>query len=492
MYYHCKINNYRYIFYINYYQDKKHIYNNDPEYFGPSFSVVKFYDIVTAIKQQFVAPLRLFIHDYQSLTNVTNSSSVRKIMSMIKDVYDNPLYEYKPKKILLFCRNVESIERTVVNLKREYNNWKIFQLHYAMKHKDKYKQLTGFRKYKGKCIIVNCKMITDGIDERTIDGIAYVDPKYKKTDIIQSLSRPRSFDNKKVAYCFIPVQNDNDPEFETLFRVLDQLRNQNDPTVTKLLKSVCKRKPGMSASGKQIDDIIEDVSIDSNIKAVLYQHIKNKFKRVNTFNEAILKVLSDLVPRTSKQIWNEIKNSDLLQTDEETEEMCILTCIDMWKNRKINRYTNNYHEPEYYIVKRVHECHITLKKFLQEMNEQDVTTEQEYLQYIDNNPTKNYPDNPRDWEGQFSDFEWKDLFKPSETKWYELEQCKSVIAEILEDENNLKTMKEKRGVNHMMAFLHEIDPLIPNTVEDACIRYGLKKIIELNSSLRPLSRRAKR
>jgi predicted helicase len=86
-------------------------------------------------------------------------------------------------------------------------------------------------------------MVTDGINIKELDTVVFVDPRYNKADIIQIISRPRSYREdiqNKMTYLLIPQDcNENDDDkFKTVMTIIEELHINNDPSFVKFVTDV--------------------------------------------------------------------------------------------------------------------------------------------------------------------------------------------------------------------------------------------------------------
>ena len=90
-------------------------------------------------------------------------------------------------------------------------------------------------------------MVTDGINIPSLDTVVFIDPRYNKADLIQIISRPRSYcadKPNKIAYILIPQiydfanQGVDDDGFETVINIIEELHINNDPTVVKYVRAI--------------------------------------------------------------------------------------------------------------------------------------------------------------------------------------------------------------------------------------------------------------
>ena len=472
--------------YGNYITHKKSIFMNDKKYFG-SNNKVMFNNISEAIEQKFMTDMKVIVGEYKSLLNHESiDDPLNKIMSIIKDIEENETLSYKPKKLLMFCNSKNRVDMIYNKLKGNKElDWVVYKLHSGMNDREKIKQMSEFTDNKNKCIMVNCQMISDGINIPSIDSVAFVDPRYNKENVVQIIFRPRTYMTgvEKMAYCIIPITDQEKQEkFDTFFQILDELCNKGDPSAIafKSFNSDSKKSLGNNLV-KEIPGII----IDANLKAALYDYSQRRDKTLDTILDAIYKVLNDYIPRPVVEICKSVQN---LMPESSTEE-CKSELKKMFENKTLGYCKDT---DEYYLVKKFKNCNMSLLAFLKNMQEEGITNEQEYLSYIAENPWKEYPDDPVDWGGKYVGFRWIDLYEIDDSiEYYDFEECKNIIEDLLSDSDNLDKLTACKSNNQKMQFLHGINSSIPPTVNAAESRYG-KKIYELSCYVRSVGYTRKR
>jgi len=87
-------------------------------------------------------------------------------------------------------------------------------------------------------LVSNARCLSEGVDVRALDGVAFIDPKESQVDIIQAVGRAiRKAERKKVGIIILPVyissgenaeKNLEDSAFKQVWRVLRALRSHDD------------------------------------------------------------------------------------------------------------------------------------------------------------------------------------------------------------------------------------------------------------------------
>lgn len=93
-------------------------------------------------------------------------------------------------------------------------------------------------------VVTNARCLSEGIDVRALDGVAFIDPKESQVDIIQAVGRAiRKADRKQHGIIILPVyiSSDEDEEktledssFKQVWRVLRALRSHDDQLASEL------------------------------------------------------------------------------------------------------------------------------------------------------------------------------------------------------------------------------------------------------------------
>ena len=93
-------------------------------------------------------------------------------------------------------------------------------------------------------IVTNARCLSEGIDVRALDGVAFIDPKESQVDIIQAVGRAiRKAEHKRHGVIILPVyissaEDDNtvleDSSFKQVWRVLKALRSHDDQLASEL------------------------------------------------------------------------------------------------------------------------------------------------------------------------------------------------------------------------------------------------------------------
>jgi superfamily II DNA or RNA helicase len=106
-------------------------------------------------------------------------------------------------------------------------------------------------------ILSNARCLSEGVDIPSIDGIAIIDPRKSKTDIIQMIGRAiRLSDNKEKGTIILPIfinpedsaeENLKKSNFKTVYEVINALKSHDENLAIELeeLKTSLGRRPGL-------------------------------------------------------------------------------------------------------------------------------------------------------------------------------------------------------------------------------------------------------
>ncbi len=438
-----------------YLTDELTCYNNDPRYFGPNENVISFYDVEEAMNDKFISPAKIVIADYELenleqieqemkqdlnplvITHITYKlyQRLRRSHKILKDL---STHENKPKKILAYTNNINEIEFAESYAKKYMSEYKVLSLHSLIRNNITKDIVQEFRKCKDNIILVNCRMLTDGIDIQDLDTVIFLSPKNQKQEIIQCMFRPRSYAVGKLAYIIIPqVLNSNNvddlksnEQYECILNVFRELYYLNDPYVRKLVKNRSTWGNSNANNEKKENAAFEMFICSDNVKAKLLELTNNYIvKKCATYGEAILFIMNDYIPRSFADIAQRI---ELLHI--EINERYVENGVVYYRDGKMydgddyyDGYENIYVEAEmvcnellrnglikyneeykvYYLERPIKE-RLTTDEFIKLLLKQGITTETEYRSMYCNSYNDVYHSNPI---AHYRGFKWEVLLK---------------------------------------------------------------------------------
>jgi superfamily II DNA or RNA helicase len=188
--------------------------------------------------------------------SVTDATTVASQVGLSKAIKD-----YSLQKIITFHSSIKrarlfgeaklngqsndlSFERLVQRLPKEAKTRKEFKTTHIAGDMPAWKRLIKLRKLDDMDantvgVISNCRCLGEGVDVPSLDGVAFIDPKFSEIEIIQATGRAiRKSDKKKLGTIFIPVfieKNEKDADkilassaFKPVWSVVRALRTHDD------------------------------------------------------------------------------------------------------------------------------------------------------------------------------------------------------------------------------------------------------------------------
>ena len=444
----------------NYITDNKIIYMNDPKYFGPANNIVSYNDIEDAIENKFMSPASIIVGTYETDCKQSDEYGIRRIKSikMLWELLNNKKIKYTPSKILMYANSIKSVDAMYILLKNDnrFTNMDIFQMTSNQSTNVNIKHLNSFKNSQKISILINCQMVTDGIDIQKLDTVVFIDPRYNKSDLIQIISRPRSYYVNKIAYILIPQVVDyinEDSSYDTVINIIEQLHINNDPTVVKYFKQI----------SQEDNNNISKLSIPQEYKIVIDEKIKNKIleltkerllKKPLSLPNAIIKLLSDNNPRSAKQICDEIKEVKLYR--------CREACRDLLRQGQIGRQKVN--KTHIYFNIQIQRCLLSMGEFVKHIRSMDIETESQYREMFQEYYNNDLPEFPSDI---YKNFSWSLLNNGTK---YTLDECKAAIQNL--ETHVLKLIKNKYNTDQKVnKILNHLDNMIPADIKK---EYGVE------------------
>lgn len=501
--------------YGNYKTDNKY-YMNNPDYYG--VDEYRFTDLEECIKAGFICDMKLVIKkdnfdissrfvskDYKidqeeikeseyskkavSYSKYCKRENIIKCLNTLYSLLADTSLKYKPNKVIIYCSFIKEVNEfyNALSLMKEecdiLNEFKLFKL-YSGADKGMDAALHEFTNYKGKSIMINIRMLNDGINVPDIDTILFTNPIGTKPDIIQRIFRARRTMIErpdKIAYIVIPVSayDIKDEMYDMILRVLQELIEANDPSVIMLKRKYKER--GEKTSGVKGDTEPEDIFdfglVDQEIQHSIVTDIKNLFMITN-INAAIMRAIQ-LYPMNVSEICEYINYNQLLNMVV-TFDNCNEICKGMALRSKIfyDEKTGKYYSDKDYDFD---EYEREYDKFIEIMNTNQITNETDFGAYCERVNYIGVPLNPV-WYFRKFKFSWA-VVRPIEEKVYEFDVCKDVITRLLENEEIRKQIMGINGYVKRIKFLREQDPHIPHQ-DSIKKRYKLKNMVELHKLLR--------
>jgi len=171
-------------------------------------------------------------------------------------------------------------------------------------------------------IVTNARCLSEGIDVRALDGVAFIDPKESQVDIIQAVGRAiRKAERKRHGIIILPVYISSgedeektleDSSFKQVWRVLRALRSHDD----QLASELDNLRTNLGRQGK----------VRANLPAKINVNLPTRLdaKFVEAFYLRTVKAITPLPPLTKEQIllwadahhkktgkWPKVKSGDV-------------------------------------------------------------------------------------------------------------------------------------------------------------------------------------
>jgi superfamily II DNA or RNA helicase len=459
----------------NYLFNKDFIFMNDPEYFGNSSNIINYNDIEDAIKNKFMTPASLIVGAYENDEKDSDPDNVikNKSIQMLESLLTDESLDYRPRKILMYANTISKIKSIFKSLQEStksiFQNIDLFMVTSDLNPKDNIDNIKKFKESSKIAILINCKMVTDGINIKELDTVVFVDPRYNKSDIIQIISRPRSYRDdipNKMAYLLIPHEfsSSDDSEcnnkFKTAMTIIKELHINNDPAFVKFVTDIKHR----NRKNNQVQSKFGNIIIDEKIKNKIITLTKDTLiKQYVSLSDAIIKTLTDGIPRSASQIWKSITIHNLWSSyaEKNPEASCSANCGTLFKKNKIQRQRYkipNCNNPVfmYYIIKK-HKMHISTKTFVSRLLNLKIKHSDDYYDKIRGLYTEIYVIDPIK---HYSGFNWNMLIQNTETPYDEID-LRKVIDKILAISEHKSYIEELSTPIKKLEYLNSIDKLIP-------------------------------
>jgi hypothetical protein len=149
-------------------------------------------------------------------------------------------------------------------------------------------------------IVTNARCLSEGIDVRALDGVAFIDPKESQVDIIQAVGRAiRKSEHKQHGVIILPVyigsgEDDDtvlaDSSFKQVWRVLKALRSHDD----QLASELDNLRANLGKRGKVRASLPAKITLD------LPTRVTDRF--ADAFYLRTVRAITPLPPLTEEQI----------------------------------------------------------------------------------------------------------------------------------------------------------------------------------------------
>lgn len=287
-----------------------------------------FYDFKLAIEQKFITDMKIITPICKDDTII---NAIDCVPLMLKEINDNPIYNYKPKKILVYTNTIKKIDELYEHY--EDMGYNVYRMSSNKCRVNSAKVLELFNDC-SEGILINCQKITEGVDIPDLDSIVFIDPKYVESDIIQAIFRARRYNKNqpnKIAYIIIPYYSKDDDlgNYNSIINIINKLQLYGDPYAIKYIKDTQTH-----ASELKNKLMINNITCDiSNIIDVKIYNLLNNLSAYYTTEEEIKVAIDNILHDDEKR--NQINLG-------QTRKFKLSKCIE-YDNRLPNdlvKYTN--------------------------------------------------------------------------------------------------------------------------------------------------------
>ena len=181
-------------------------------------------------------------------------------------------------------------------------------------------------------IVTNARCLSEGIDVRALDGVAFIRPKESQVDIIQAVGRAiRKAERKRHGIIILPVyiSSDEDEEktledssFKQVWRVLRALRSHDD----QLASELDNLRTNLGKRGKVRANLPAKITIN------LPTRLNAKF--ANAFYLRTVRVVTPLPPLTEDQIlqWADAHHQKTDEWPKINSGNVLVSPSERWRN----------------------------------------------------------------------------------------------------------------------------------------------------------------
>jgi len=434
------------------------IYMKDVYYFGNI--ICEFNDIAELIEQKFITPAKLIIGSTGENNVVSAINIIKDLIEQGKDLKPNTSVEqgkdlkpntsveqgkdlkpntsvepsnYKPNKILMYTNSVDSIDVAYKYIKSL--GIKVYKVH--SKQHNNQSELDSFVEEKDFSILVNCRMLSEGIDINTLDTVVFLDPRNSKEEIIQIIMRPRRYNINnadKIAHIIIPNETIN---YTTAITVIKVLHKNNDPIVHKFVESIRSN----SKSTKKLERKIADIQFVSDCEYKIIELTKEELCKEKTLPDLIIDALEN---------YGTLSIDELLEVINSNVKDITSVCATLYPYSIGREKRNSIYY--YYIENR---SQISTDEFIDVLKEQNIYNESTYREKYSRNYNSKYPLFPEDTYEGFS----FNLLNDVECS---LENLREKIDVLLKNITINNELKKTNAFKERLIILKKYDPTIPS------------------------------
>lgn len=456
--------------------DNTRIYMNDPTYFN--VTNIQYTDIKRGIDEQFICPFKLVVRanvaniceqlegqKEQISMSITDRSLLINCINVLCSLFLDVTLARPPRKVVIYTNRTSRIEAIfaaltyLISVVPGLQDIKLYKLYSKSDRGD----LKKFMDEKERCIMINCRILTEGIDCKDIDTIVFCDPKHSEQDIIQCIFRGCRFLLDKIAYIVFPVDENTfmtDNKLSTFRTTIKALIKYNDPNVTREMLSRSKHE---LTSGNQEfvkNEMFAGHLIDESIKHKILDVFDKDFV-IDGWDGAIKYVLSYKSFITATEIFEEIKEQKLLTWKGKTPKDTVNSnCGRMADNGIIGRFRNDPkdHYKYYELSKHISPPSVSMTTFISDLKDQNIFTENDYRDKYGLCYDDKYIYKP---ELYYPNFTWDLLHDDAKNEYETFEQCKLRFDEIQQYDDFKKDVANVIGNDKIWNIFMKYDNKIP-------------------------------
>ena len=307
-----------------YSSDETSISMDKEKYFGEIICNIPMFRL---IKEQFLCNYKIVIHEGNFI------KSLEKFITTEKTI----------NKILIYTNRISHVDAIFDEFKKNkfFDDINMCKAHSKMKNEEMLLNKNNFIQSQNISIMINCRLFTEGINIPELDCVVFCDPKNSITEIIQCFGRALRYDSKnpdKIAKIFIPVHGD----YSGMMKIISVISTQ-DPKLREEITCTLGKSYNGKKNKPDSTPILKFLDFSGN-----YEIMTNRLKScvIGTLKEAILYVLRDQVPRTSKKIWQEIYDRELWKSPagKTPNATCSAGCGTLFRKGGLQRkkYNNGF------------------------------------------------------------------------------------------------------------------------------------------------------
>lgn len=452
------------------------IYMNDLTYFN--VATIQYTDIRRGIEEEFICPFKLVVRTNvaniceqlngqkeQVSMSITDRSLLINCINVLCSLFLDITLTRPPRKVVIYTNRTSRIEAIysaltyLISVVPGLRDIKLYKLYSKSDRGD----LKKFMDEKERCIMINCRILTEGIDCRDIDTIVFCDPKHSEQDIIQCIFRGCRFMFGKIAYIVFPVNEETfmvNNKLSTFRTTIRALIKYNDPNVTREMLS--RSKSELSNGNQEFvkNETFTGHLIDESIKHKLLDVFASDFV-IDGWEDAIKHVLSYKTYLTATEIFEEIEENKMLTWVGKTPKDTVNSkCGKLVEKGLIGRFRVNPkdHYKYYELSKPIIPPSISTATFVSDLKDQNIFTENDYRYKYGLCYDDKYVYKP---EAYYINFTWDLLHDDAKNEYETFEQCKIRFDEIQQYDGFKRDIEGVIGNDKVWNIFMKYDTKIP-------------------------------